>query len=151
MKFFNLYIFYAECRATELDELKKRLIGWFDVIHTVSRQEHHRQNHHSNLKHHDRITALEHMKAAQIQRGHHKQGHKEHPLQQELDLKHIDRMPVFGHAKRGKMLKEKKSLYDKGYKTYHRRRYTRSVPDVIERESRKYKRLFEKNHSCTQK
>lgn len=42
-----------ECRPREMYELKKRLTGYFVLIHTESRQKHHRKNHHSHFgKHH---------------------------------------------------------------------------------------------------
>lgn len=51
-----------ECRPHEMYELRKRLTGYFVLIHTESRQKHHRMNHHGHFggKHHD----------------HHKSGHK---------------------------------------------------------------------------
>lgn len=50
-----------ECRPREMYELKKRLTGYFVLLHTESRQKHHRMNHLGKFgKHHD----------------HHKKGHK---------------------------------------------------------------------------
>ena len=53
---------FSECRPHEMYELRKRLTGYFVLIHTESRQKHHRMNHHGHFggKHHD----------------HHKSGHK---------------------------------------------------------------------------
>ncbi|XP_045212627.1 uncharacterized protein LOC123563726 [Mercenaria mercenaria] len=42
-----------ECRPTELYELRKRMVGWFVLMHTESRREHHKMKHKKHgRKHH---------------------------------------------------------------------------------------------------
>ena len=78
---------FVECRPQEMFDLRKRLTGWFVLLHTESRQMHHRQSR-------NKFDDFHHKK------GHKKSHHKGNKFDKHQADPKIDQMKIESRSKR---------------------------------------------------